>query len=605
MLVEKINSPRDIKSLRINELQELSKEIRDLIIEVVSKTGGHLASNLGVVELTLALHYVFDFSKDKLIFDVSHQAYAHKIITGRRENFSTLRTYEGLSGYANPIESPYDAFIAGHASTSLALALGFVVSRKLKKENYEVVALIGDGALTGGEAYEGLNNLGNLGEKVIVVLNDNGMSISKNVGAISKYLSKLRTSKSYQILKKFLGKNFARKFKLAIKELILPNVLFEEFGFTYIGPVDGHDLYELIDTFSRVKNINGPVVVHVVTKKGYGFKPSEEKPDKFHSAEPFDPENGTVNSEGKKSFSDIFGRKLVEIAKRNEKVIAITAAMPDGTKTSYMKEQFPYRFLDVGIAEQCAVTTAAALAKEGFKPVVAIYSTFLQRALDQLVHDVSIMSLGVVFAIDRAGIVSDDGPTHQGIFDIAYLSPIPNFVIAAPKDSFELEGLMELAISENLPFAIRYPKDYANDGFSKRFVLEIGKGELIESGKDLTIITLGPVFFEALKAFEQLKKKGYSVGLINAIFAKPFDKDLILSEALKSKRVITVEDGIKRGGFGESIKAFLSDFGVYVTNIAIDDFFPEQGKRDYLLKKYGISEENIIKLGVEMIEKKA
>ncbi|BAL80914.1 1-deoxy-D-xylulose-5-phosphate synthase [Caldisericum exile] len=605
MILENINSPKDVKSLRINELKELSEEIRELIIDVVSKNGGHLSSNLGVVELTLALHYVFDFSRDKLIFDVSHQAYTHKIITGRKDSFQTLRTFEGISGYANPLESPYDAFIAGHASTSLALALGFVIARKLKNEDYDVVALIGDGALTGGEAYEGLNNLGHLGEKVIIVLNDNGMSISRNVGAISKYLARLRTSKSYVMLKKMLGKNFARKFKLALKELLLPNILFEEFGFTYIGPVEGHDLTELIDTFERVKNLNGPVVVHVVTKKGYGYKLSEEKPDKFHSAEPFDFENGKGVSKDHVTFSDVFGKTLVELAEKDKRIVAITAAMPDGTKTSYIRERFPERFIDVGIAEQCAVTTGASLAKEGFKPFVAIYSTFLQRALDQLIHDVSILSLPVVFAIDRAGIVSDDGPTHQGIFDIAYLSMIPNFVIAAPKDAFELKGLMSLALDSDVPFALRYPKDIAQDGFSKRFFLEIGKGEIIKSGTELTIVTLGPVFYEALKALEYFEKSGYSVGLINAIFAKPFDKELILKEALRSKRVLTVEDGIKRGGFGENLKAYLSDFGVEVTNIAIDDFMPEQGKREDLLKKYGISSENIVKVGVRLIEKKA
>ncbi|MGC8999667.1 MAG: 1-deoxy-D-xylulose-5-phosphate synthase [Caldisericum sp.] len=604
MLLDNINSPKDLKNLRVDELQELAKEIRDLIIKVVSKNGGHLSSNLGVVELTIALHYVFDFNKDRLIFDVSHQAYAHKIITGRRDAFETLRTLDGISGYANPLESPYDTFIAGHASTSLALALGFVIARRLKKEDYDIVTIIGDGALTGGEAYEGLNNLGHLGEKVVIVLNDNGMSISRNVGAISRYLTRIRTSKSYIIMKRLLGSNFARKIKLALKELLLPNIIFEEFGFTYIGPVDGHDLNELIETFNRIKNLNVPVVVHVVTKKGYGYKLSEESPDKFHSAEPFEPESGRFVSDTQRTFSEVFGRTLVELAEKDKRIVAITAAMPDGTKTNYIKEKFPERFVDVGIAEQCAVTSAAALAKEGFKPFVAIYSTFLQRALDQLIHDVSLLSLPVVFAIDRAGIVSDDGPTHQGIFDIAYLSFIPHFVVAAPKDAFELRGLMSLALESDIPFAIRYPKDFAQDGFSKRFVLSIGKAEIVESGSDLTIITLGPVFFEALKALDYFKSNGYSVGLINAIFAKPFDEELILNEALKSKKVITVEDGIKRGGFGESLKAFLSNYGIKVENIAIDNFIPEQGKREDLLKKYGISSENIIKVGVRMIEKK-
>jgi len=603
MYLEKINNPFDLKKLKIDELKELSKEIRDLIIDTVSKNGGHLASNLGIVELTIALHYVFDFSKDKLIFDVSHQAYAHKILTGRKDSFHTLRQYGGISGYANPEESNYDVFVAGHSSTSLALALGFIKARELKNEDYNIVALIGDGALTAGEAYEGLNNIGHLGEKVLVILNDNGMSISKNVGAISRYLYKLRTSKGYQSLKKILGKDFARKLKLAIKGLVLPNVLFEEFGFTYFGPIDGHDINELIDTLNRVKNIDSPVLLHVVTQKGKGFTPSESHPDKFHSAEPFDPENGIVKKANEKTFSEFFGETLVELAGRDKRVFAITAAMPDGTKTSLMRDTFKDRFLDVGIAEQCAVTTAAALAKEGFKPFVAIYSTFLQRAYDQLIHDVGILKLPVVFCVDRAGIVSDDGPTHQGIFDIAFTSVIPNFVVASPKDAFELKGLMELALESNAPFVIRYPKDIAKEGYSERFVLKIGVGERISSGKDLTIITLGPLFFEGLKAYEMLKEKGYDVGLINAIFAKPFDEELILEEALKSKKVITLEDGIKRGGFGESIKAYLSNFGVLVENIAIDDFYPEQGKREFLLNKYGLTSEKVFELGVRMIEK--
>jgi len=605
MFLEHVSSPEDIKHLSFDDLHILSNEIRDLIIEVVSRNGGHLSSNLGVVELTLALHYVFDFKTDKLIFDVSHQTYTHKIITGRKEQFNTIRLKDGISGYANPYESPYDAFIAGHASTSLALALGFVKARKLQNKKYDIVVLLGDGALTGGESFEGLNNLGHLGEKVIVVLNDNGMSISQNTGAVAKYLSKLRTSRGYQRLKRVLGKDFAKKLKLAVKGLILPNVLFEEFGFTYIGPVDGHDIKELIETFHNVKDIDVPILIHVVTKKGFGFKPSEAMPDKFHSAEPFDPINGYSERSKEKSFSEAFGELLVHLAKKDERIVAITAAMPDGTKTSYLKEQFPQRFMDVGIAEQCAVTTAAALAKEGFRPVVAIYSTFLQRALDQLIHDVGILSLPVIFAVDRAGLVGDDGPTHQGIFDIAISTPIPHFVVSAPKDAFELRGLFELALMSEKPFVIRYPKDSALDGFSSNFVLEIGRGELIESGKDLLIVTLGPLFFEGLKAQQYLKEKGYSVGLINAIFAKPFDEKLILTTALKSKKVITVEDGIKRGGFGENLKSFLSDYGIKVYNMGVDDSFPPQGKRRELLQFYGLTGENIAKIGEEMIEKKA
>ncbi|MEF3245557.1 MAG: 1-deoxy-D-xylulose-5-phosphate synthase [Caldisericaceae bacterium] len=604
MLLESINSPEDLKKLDLNQLNALSDEIRTLIIDTVSKNGGHLASNLGVVDLTIALHYVFDFSVDRILFDVSHQAYAHKILTGRKDNFYTLRQFGGISGYANPEESKYDYFIAGHASTSLALTLGLLKARELKRESYNIITIIGDGALTGGEAYEGLNNLGHLGEKCIIVLNDNGMSISRNVGAISKYLYKLRSSSIYQSFKRILGRNFGKRLKLAIKQLILPSVLFEEFGFTYIGPVDGHNIPELINTLERIKKIDAPILLHVITKKGKGFELSENFPEKYHSAEPFYEVDNTKKDKLEKTFSEVFGETLVELAKNNDKIFAITAAMPDGTKTSLMRESFSTRFLDVGIAEQCAVSTAAALAKEGFKPYVAIYSTFLQRALDQMIHDVGILSLPVVFCVDRAGIVSDDGPTHQGIFDIAFSSIIPNFVISAPKDAFELKGLMELAMISSVPFLIRYPKDVAKDGFSEKFVLKIGTGEKIADGTQLTIITLGPLFYEGLKAYEYLKQKGYSVGLINAIFVKPFDKNLILEAALKSKRVITVEDGIKKGGFGEMIANFLAPFGVITESIAIDDFYPEQGKRSELLKKYGLTSQKIVELGEKLIEKK-
>lgn len=604
-ILKNISEPGDIKNLNFKQLDVLVKEIRDLIIETVAQTGGHLASNLGNVEVTVALHKVFDFSKDKIIFDVGHQAYAHKILTGRKELFNSLRQYNGISGYTNPSESKYDAFIAGHASTSLALALGFVKSRELKKENYEVVALVGDGAFTGGEAYEGLNNLGQLGKKALIVLNDNEMSISRNVGSISRLLSKLRSSSLYQSLKKNIVKtSLIRKIKLSIKELFLPTTFFEELGFTYLGPIDGHNLKELIETFQRTKNILNPVVVHVITKKGKGYSFAEANPTKFHSAEPFEIDTGISRKKsGSKTFSEIFGETLVEEGAKDQKIFVITAAMSDGTKTNLFKKAFPERFLDVGIAEQCAVTTAAALAKDGFKPVVAIYSTFIQRAYDQLVHDVGISNLPVIFALDRSGVVSDDGPTHQGVFDLSFIRTIPNFVIAAPKDDFELKEMLKIALNYDGPFVIRFPKDVA-DPFIASPPVRFGKAEIISEGKDLLIASIGAIFNRAYKAREILESRKISTGLINARFVKPLDKNVIINNALKTGKVLTIEDNTVLGGFGSSINELLSDFEVRVKNIGISDMFPEQGKRNFLLDKYGLDPGEIANVGEKFAKEK-
>jgi 1-deoxy-D-xylulose-5-phosphate synthase len=604
-ILKNISEPGDIKNLNFKQLDVLAKEIRDLIIETVAQTGGHLASNLGNVEVTVALHKVFDFSKDKIIFDVGHQTYAHKILTGRKELFNSLRQYNGISGYTNPSESKYDAFIAGHASTSLALALGFVKSRELKKENYEVVALVGDGAFTGGEAYEGLNNLGQLGKKALIVLNDNEMSISRNVGSISRLLSKLRSSSLYQSLKKNIVKtSLIRKIKLSIKELFLPTTFFEELGFTYLGPIDGHNLKELIETFQRTKNILNPVVVHVITKKGKGYSFAEANPTKFHSAEPFEIDTGISRKKsGSKTFSEIFGEILVEEGAKDPKIFVITAAMPDGTKTNLFKKAFPERFLDVGIAEQCAVTTAAALAKDGFKPIVAIYSTFIQRAYDQLVHDVGISNLPVVFALDRSGVVSDDGPTHQGVFDLSFIRTIPNFVIAAPKDDFELKEMLKIALNYDGPFVIRFPKDIA-DPFIASPPVQFGKAEIITEGKDLLIVSIGAIFNRAYKAREILESRKISTGLINARFVKPLDKNVIINNALKTGKVLTIEDNTVLGGFGSSINELLSDFEVRVKNIGISDMFPEQGKRNFLLDKYGLDPGEIANVGEKFAKEK-
>lgn len=593
-ILDRIDSPEDVKKLNFEELNQLSGEIRDYIIRVVSKNGGHLAPNLGAVELTLALHKVFNFREDKLIFDVSHQIYAHKLITGRRKTFESLRTYGGISGYANPAESPYDVFIAGHASTSLSLAVGFVKAREFKKENYEIVALIGDGALTAGEAYEGLNSLGNLHKKVIVILNDNGMSIARNVGSLSHYLYRLRSSKTYLRLKRLLDTNLGRKIKLAIKELLLPSVIFEEFGYTYLGPIDGHNIKELSDVLKRSKNIQTPVLIHVITQKGKGYQFSENDPVFYHGTDPFDIDTGETTKKYYKTFSDYLEDILLKEGEKEKKLFVISAAMPDGTKTAKFRDTYPERFLDVGIAEQTAVTAAAALAKEGFKPVVAIYSTFMQRAFDQLIHDVSILELPVIFVMDRSGIVSDDGPTHQGIFDIAYMSLIPSFIVTAPKDGEELKQLLKLALKSNKPFVIRYPKDYAEPIYSKGFDYEIGKSEIFSEGNDLLIISYGALFGIAKQAAEGLTEKGYSVGLINGIFAKPLDEKTIVDQAKRAGKVVTIEDGTNVNGFGTMVKSLLINHGINVYSFGINDFFPEQGKRKYLLDKYGLSAQKIL-----------
>ncbi|MGB9694402.1 MAG: 1-deoxy-D-xylulose-5-phosphate synthase [Caldisericaceae bacterium] len=606
-ILERVNSPYDVKNLSISELNELSEEVRDIIIQTVSANGGHLASNLGTVELTLALHKVFNFDVDRLIFDVGHQAYTHKIVTGRKNDFSSLRQFGGISGYTDPRESPYDSFIAGHASTALSIAFGFVKARELKGGHYDVVAVVGDGALTGGEAYEGLNNIGSLGKKVLIVLNDNQMSISRNVGAMSRYLSRVRYSNFYQsIRRKTPRTNVGRRIKLAIKELFLQNVLFEELGFTYIGPVDGHNIKELIETFEHTKNINSPTVVHVITKKGKGYDNSEDDPIKFHSSAPFDIETGMFNGQrGTKSFSDFFGEALVEEAKNDNKIVAITAAMPDGTRTDLFKKEFPERFIDVGIAEQCAVSTAAALAQNGFKPVVAIYSTFLQRAYDQLIHDVGILGLPVVFALDRSGIVSDDGPTHQGIFDISFTHVVPSFVVAAPRDGKDLKRILHSALQEGKPFIIRYPKAPANALLdNQKDVIAIGKAELVSEGNDLTIVSVGAMFERALEAREILVSNGISVGLIDARFIKPIDTETILCAAEKSRKVVTIEDNVLIGGFGRELSYFLSEHGISVMNLGIPDLFPVQGKRDKLLDYYGLSSSNIAKLSEDFLRGK-
>jgi 1-deoxy-D-xylulose-5-phosphate synthase len=617
-MLEKINTPKDIKNLSISDLYSLCKDIRERILEVVAKNGGHLAPSLGAVELIVALHYVFDSPKDKLIFDVGHQAYAHKLLTGRKDRFDTLRKKGGLSGFLKLSESEHDAFGAGHASTSLPAALGFAVARDLEKKDYEVVAIIGDGALTGGLSWEALNNIGHLKKKVIVVLNDNEMSISKSIGAISEYLSRIRTEPSYLKIKEDLEFILRRiplgmplweslqRLKEAFKHIFIPGMIFEELGFTYLGPIDGHNLEALIEILQRAKNIPGPTLVHIFTKKGKGYPPAETNPEKFHGVPPFDLETGEVfEPQFPPTYTEVFADSLVSLAEEDERIIAITAAMPSGTGLSSFARKFPTRFFDVGMGEACAVTFAAGLACRGFKPVVAIYSTFLQRAYDMIIHDVCLQNLPVVFAIDRAGIVGEDGATHQGLFDIAYLFPIPNLVISAPANEWELASLLKTALNSNRPFAIRYPRARGiGVPYENPQILPIGKGEVRREGEDLCIIALGTMVHPAEMAVDMLEKEGIKSALINPRFVKPIDEELILSFAERIKRVIVVEEGIIRGGFGYQIAHLLLSKGlsdVRIKFMGIDGFV-EHGRREELLQLFGLTPEGIYQSAKEILK---
>jgi 1-deoxy-D-xylulose-5-phosphate synthase len=616
-MLERIKSPKDIKELSISDLYSLCKEIREKILEVVSRNGGHLAPSLGAVELIVALHYVFDSPKDKLIFDVGHQAYAHKLLTGRKDRFDTLRKRGGLSGFLKRSESEHDAFGAGHASTSLPAALGFAVARDLEGEEHEVVAIIGDGALTGGLSWEALNNIGHLKKKVIVVLNDNEMSISKSIGAISEYLSRIRTEPSYLKIKEDLEFILRRiplglplweslqKLKEAVKHIFIPGMIFEELGFTYLGPIDGHNLEALIEILQRAKNLPGPTLVHIITKKGKGYPPAEANPEKFHGVPPFNLETGEVlEPPFPPSYTEVFADSLVSLAEKDERIIAITAAMPLGTGLSFFAGRFPNRFFDVGMGEACAVTFAAGLACRGFKPVVAIYSTFLQRAYDMIIHDVCLQNLPVVFAIDRAGIVGGDGATHQGLFDIAYLFPIPNLVISAPANEWELASLLKTALNSNCPFAIRYPRARGvGIPYDNPQILPIGKGEVRKEGEDLCIIALGTMVHPAEIAVEILEKDGIKAALINPRFVKPVDEELILTLAEKIKRVIVVEEGILRGGFGYQIAHLLLSKGLSDVKIKLMGIegFVEQGEREELLQLFGLTPEGIYQSAKEIL----
>lgn len=604
--------PDDIKSMDENSLELLSTGIRAFLIDTISKTGGHLASNLGVVEISVGLHKIFDFPKDKLIWDVGHQSYIHKILTGRADQFSTLRQNDGMSGFPKRSESEYDVYDTGHSSTSISAAMGLAVARDLNKSDEEIIAVIGDGAMTGGPSFEALNNLGSLGSKVIIVLNDNGMSISEINGGLSEHLSKLRTSSEYQNTKNNikkainkipdLGKPLSKGIaglKRAVKYAIFSGgVIFEELGITYLGPFDGNNMSDVLRGLNQAKNAPGPVLVHFITKKGKGYKQAEQNPDKFHGIGAFDKETGASLSQSKTSYSEIFGNKMFELAEKNDKLVALTAAMCTATGLDQMRNRFPKRVFDVGIAEAHACIFAAGLALGGMHPVVAIYSSFLQRAYDEIIEDVCLQKLPVTFAIDRAGIVGADGETHHGIFDLSYLLPLPNMTVLAPCDAHQLEDMLEYATSKDVPFAIRYPRGSADMTRHIEGSFEL-KNNVISEGKDVNIIAVGTMLNKAIKASEILKEQGIDAKLCSASVLKPFDDSIINSS---DKLIVTLEDNLIRGGFGEYIAANYTNM---VVNLGWPDKFIEHGDCEYLYKKYGLDAESIAERIRQELEGKA
>jgi 1-deoxy-D-xylulose-5-phosphate synthase len=614
-LLDKINSPADLKGLSLEELEGLAHEIRQKIIETVFKTGGHLAPSLGVVELTIALHYVFDTPKDKIIWDVGHQAYAHKLITGRRDRFNTLRTYGGISGFPKRSESQYDTFDTGHSSTSISAGLGISTAKGLKGEKARVIAVIGDGSMTGGMAFEGLNQAGHTEKDLIVVLNDNAMSISKNVGAFSSFLSRKITGKRFVTFKKELenflkslpgvGENIlslARKSQDSFVTFFTPGMLFEAFRFKYIGPINGHRLDRLIDAFVNTLHLEGPILVHAITVKGKGYGPAEKDPIHYHGVGSFEIPKGPPQMERQKSapsYTEVFGSTMVDLGREMKNLFAITAAMPEGTGLAEFSTAYPERFLDVGIAEQHAVTFAAGLATEGFRPVVAIYSTFLQRAYDQIIHDVCLPNLPVVFAIDRCGIVGEDGPTHHGHFDITFMRSLPNMTVMAPKDENELRHMFYTALHHHGPVAIRYPRGRAvgipMDPDYKE--LPIGEAEIIRQGTDLLILALGNTVYPSLEAATRMKTEGFSVGVANCRFVKPIDRRLG-EIAASYGRVLVVEENIRQGGFGSAFLELLNDLAienVRVKIIGLPDKFVEHGPCGLLREKYGLDSAGILR----------
>lgn len=612
--LDQINSPQDLKNVPIEKLGELADEIREKIITVVSKNGGHLASNLGAVELVLALHRVFESPKDKIVWDVGHQCYTHKLLTGRKNKFETLRKYEGLSGFPCRSESEHDILNVGHASTSISSALGIACGRDQKGEKFSVIAVVGDGALTGGLAFEGLNNAGASGRNMIVILNDNTMSISKNVGALSRYLTDLLTDEKYNKLKaevwELTGK-FKRRDKIraavakveeGIKGFLVPGSLFEKLGFRYFGPVDGHDIKGLIKTLEQVKVLNGPILLHVVTRKGRGYKYAEEDAPRFHGIGAFDKLSGNSNGDaGEMTYTDVFGNSLFKLAQRDEKIVAITAAMTLGTGLLEFAKAFPQRFYDVGIAEQHGATFASGLATQGLKPVFAVYSTFLQRAFDQVIHDIALQNLPVTLAIDRAGLVGADGPTHNGVFDLSYLRHIPNWIVASPKDGNELKNMLCTAVNWGKgPIAIRYPRTTIPDAVTDEFApIEMGTWERLKKGKDLAILAVGSMVYSALEASHQLQNEGIDAEVVNARFVKPLDKEMLVSILGQFDKIITVEENALLGGFGSAVLEFAEAHNinrVMIKRMGIPDVFIQHGSRNQLLSILGLTNDGIIQM---------
>lgn len=612
MLLENINNENDIKKLDAGDYEKLAEEIREFLIEKISATGGHLASNLGVVELTMALHLIMEFPNDKLIWDVGHQSYTHKILTGRKNEFNRLRLYGGISGFPKRRESLCDAFDTGHSSTSVSAGLGIASGYYLSGNNGTVVSVIGDGALTGGMAYEALNNVANLKRNFIIILNDNNMSISENVGGMSKYLSNLRTGNVYNDLKagvtntlnkipivgEKVVKNIKRT-KSSIKQLVIPGMFFEDMGITYLGPIDGHNINQMVKVFNEAKRLNHAVLVHVITKKGKGYELAEKNPSKFHGVEPFDRESGeVVNKKEEVTYTDVFSGVLCKLAEKNEKIAGITAAMPDGTGLKRFKQRYKERFFDVGIAEEHAVTFAAGLAASGYKPYVAIYSSFLQRSYDQILHDVCIQDLPVVFAIDRAGLVGGDGETHQGIFDLSFLSSIPNMSIFAPKNRYELVDILKYSTYFSGPLAIRYPRGVAYDGLKEfRAPIKYGKSEILYMEKDIALIAVGAMVETGVKVRNTLKKSGYYVSVINGRFVKPIDEECIQELTKNHSVIVTLEENVIKGGFGESVLRYVVslDKKIKVLNIGVPNIYLEHGSVEELRREAGLDEDSIVR----------
>lgn len=609
MILEKIKEANDVKQLSLSECEQLAQEIRDFLIRSLSETGGHLASNLGVVELTIALHRFLHFPEDKLVWDVGHQAYTHKILTGRKEQFATLRKTGGLSGFPKRKESDCDAFDTGHSSTSISAGLGLVQARDLKGENYQVVSVIGDGALTGGMAYEALNNAAELKKNFIIILNDNEMSITRNVGGMSSYLDHIRMAAPYTELKMGVTNALKKipkvgdgmvdalhKTKSSIKQLVIPGMLFENMGLTYLGPVDGHDMRQLGKVLQEAKRKQGPVLIHVLTEKGRGYEPAMRHPARFHGAAPYEIETGLPKSKGNPSYTDIFSTVMRKFGDREPDVVAVSAAMVPGTGLKRFGNMFPDRLFDVGIAEEHAVTFAAGLALGGLRPVVAIYSSFLQRAIDQILHDVCMQNLPVVLAVDRAGLVGSDGETHHGCFDLSYLSMMPNMTVMAPKNKWELSDMMKFAIRQNGPVAIRYPRGEAYTGLEEyRAPIEMGKAEVLEKGKEIAILAVGNMVRTAVQVTENLRKKGYEPTLVNMRFVKPLDTELLDIIKEDHSLIVTMEENVKSGGFGEQVMTYYGSrmHGPAVRIVAIEDRFVPHGSVEDLMRQQQMDSDSV------------